>query len=558
MSMFNVDEEETSENVDMNQVKVCLCNIFGGSLDGIGPSLLNLDDILKLNETEDSVKNHSTPVSWATTTCSQVNDYQTSMAIMMNCSRVLSAFSDNYSDSIIHKLSSVFYTYVCSIICLFGFLGNLANVFLLIPQGRKCSMGRMEKSVYWGLISLAMSDLLFCVCVIPRMITDKNVIVPQAPNFSLYYFTYSDALVHLFAMISTWLTVAMAMGRYLAICKPFTARAVIGRTAAKRTIAGIFLICFIVSLPRFFCYRVETLHCRSSIRYYIREPILPVRPNLLFDQIYNWFYFLAGIIIPFACLIFSNAFLIKTLGKAKTTLKYCRVVKRQQNSSQNQQSSSQQPLHTSHNKVDTNNLHFLHQKLQHRYTPVHLYSPSLQPQKHQNYYNQFVQHQNSSSHQTLEDQYRPITLTLIVLVLTYIIFVTPSEIFLFIRRCILSERQGTNILNNFLATIANTLQATNYSLNFLLYYAINVNFRKSVTNAFCCFRSIFLPGCSISLTSVPVDIIDNEFANANNNINSINSAGSSTNNENSNNIIINNLNNLKALSFKTNTPIVIS
>jgi hypothetical protein len=48
-------------------------------------------------------------------------------------------------------------------ICSFGTVGNLLNLLVLTRKRLQCSMDRMEKSAHVGLVSLAVSDLMFCL-----------------------------------------------------------------------------------------------------------------------------------------------------------------------------------------------------------------------------------------------------------------------------------------------------------------------------------------------------------------------------------------------------------
>lgn len=462
---------ETSDDEDstltLQAIEQCTCGLLDQGaylpVDSDGDFLANRSAfVLGGYLDSSSFSNYNT--SWLSSDLTGDSSSLLQISLPSHCYKLMGPFVGLNATAYVNNAE--FLNHVSSAICFLGLIGNLANVFFLIPQGQKCGMRRMEKSVYWGLISLACSDLMFCLCIIPRSFAGVDPASENLFDFSLVYFVYGDALAHLFAMISTWLTVAMALGRYLAICKPFTARAIIGRTAAKRTISGIIVACIMMSLPRFFFYRIESLKCsENSTRFYFRWPVtgLERKHSDVFSSVYNWFYFIVGIIVPFLCLTSSNAFLIKTLGRATTTLRYCRVVRYNRRYSQQ----------------------LIRHQLQRQTSPQQL--------------------QRQQSH---IDQYRPITMTLIVLVIAYIVLFTPSELFLFLRRCFLDDSQK-ELLFNLLCSIANILQATNFSLNFLLYYAINVNFRRSVSRFFCCIKPWTRSLCHSSQTPASPNV--NEF-----------------------------------------------
>jgi len=150
------------------------------------------------------------------------------------CSPATGSVRDSEANEYYRNVEELLYTRVAVVICAVGLVGNVCNLFVLIPQGRHCSMGRIEKFAYWGLVSLSISDACFCLLVIPHAFLERDPYSLHSVSFSVLYAVYSTAMLNVFSMASTWLTVILAIGRYLAICHPFKAREFIGRTVAKR------------------------------------------------------------------------------------------------------------------------------------------------------------------------------------------------------------------------------------------------------------------------------------------------------------------------------------
>jgi len=69
-------------------------------------------------------------------------------------------------------------------------------------------------------------------------------------------------------MSSTWLTVAMAVSRYVAICHPLHARRIIGRSFATLTLAGVFVVSVLANVPRFLRQRIAAIPCREGGHFY--------------------------------------------------------------------------------------------------------------------------------------------------------------------------------------------------------------------------------------------------------------------------------------------------
>ena len=87
----------------------------------------------------------------------------------------------------------------------------------------------MEKSAHAGLVAMAASDALFCLAALPHAWVDHTSFVYTNAGFDLYYSLYKNGIINIFIMTSTWLTVFIALSRYLAVCHPLKARGFIGK-----------------------------------------------------------------------------------------------------------------------------------------------------------------------------------------------------------------------------------------------------------------------------------------------------------------------------------------
>ncbi|ELT86996.1 hypothetical protein CAPTEDRAFT_190428 [Capitella teleta] len=310
----------------------------------------------------------------------------------------------NTFDTIGHVLSSR----VMVAICVVGLVGNLCNLFVLVPIGLRSPLARIEKCAYSGLLALAVSDLCFCLCVIPNSWVERPYVETEI-NFNLIYAAFNNAFINIFVLFSTWLTVTMAIGRYLAICHPLWAREIIGPTIAKRSIVIVAAACVILNLPRFWINHVTIVSCDEHVNFYLLTPG-QLQANRWIEAVYNWLYFVIGIAVPFFVLVTSNICLIQALRRSQIPSRLIR--------------------HT--DRCDPN---------------------------------------------------RVITLTMIIIIIMYIMLVTPAETIHFLVYYLGGEQQTQY---NFVVKVVNTLQAINFSFNVILYFTINVSFRRCVFRLFCC------------------------------------------------------------------------
>jgi len=159
------------------------------------------------------------------------------------------------------------------------------------------------------------SDALFCVAVLPRAYIGAAAFGFRRYDFRILYVAYGDAVVNMFIVSSTWLTVAMAVSRYVAICHPLQARQIIGRTFATLTLAGVFAISVLANVPRFLRQQIVALPCREGGHfYYVDLGWLALHQTV--ERVYQWTYFVVCIMTPFVFLIFCNVNLIVELRRS--------------------------------------------------------------------------------------------------------------------------------------------------------------------------------------------------------------------------------------------------
>jgi len=104
--------------------------------------------------------------------------------------------------------------YVIFVICCFGTAGNLLNIAVLTQHRVRRSVESQEAVVYFGLVSLAVTDLLFCVSMLPKAFVPERILF-QSRGFCFFYQLYSQGLITTFSLLSTWFIVMTAGVRYI-------------------------------------------------------------------------------------------------------------------------------------------------------------------------------------------------------------------------------------------------------------------------------------------------------------------------------------------------------
>lgn len=163
------------------------------------------------------------------------------------------------------KMEEVLSTKVIGAVCVLGLLGNTLNLLVLTHRSIKASMERLERSAHRGMVALATSDLCLCLVLLPHAFVDRNVADARSVTFDLVYTVYGVGVINTFIMTSTWLTVYMALSRYLAIVYPLLARSKLGGTTfTNLSFAVIFLCSVAFNVPRLLVNTIAPLDCMVS------------------------------------------------------------------------------------------------------------------------------------------------------------------------------------------------------------------------------------------------------------------------------------------------------
>ena len=326
-------------------------------------------------------------------------------------------------------ISAIILKYVTTPVSVFGIMGNLLTLAVLTRRSLKITMMTMERSSHEGLTALSVSDLFYCITILPLVTMGNPKKNPYFPiylekNFDIIYRVYHAPVVNIFLTSSTWLTVMMAAQRYLAICHPIKARQLIDYKYTRLIITFIFFAALFLNIPRFWEYEIISAPCMTLKKeeYCAKGPLIyadivgALRRHKSKD-IYNMVYFILSILLPLTALTYCNVNLIVTLRKST--------------------------------------------RLRRNSSSIGLRSDI-----------------NGGTHR--------ITLTLIIIIIMFTILVVPGEVSNFVWSALDNKSEARAIRQNFSASILSLLQRINFSFNFILYCAINTQFRRTLYRLFCC------------------------------------------------------------------------
>ena len=300
-----------------------------------------------------------------------------------------------------------------------GIVGNIFNLLILCHRSWS-RISRLERFSHRCFIALAVSDSLFCVTCLPLVVTtdQSRFVQKNRYSFVLLHRACGSLLMNSFILCSTFLTVSISVVRYLSVKFPFEARARVGATLTKYVIALSFVLAFVCNVPRAFVQRIEPIDATDGRR---RYEVMPQEPD--WEPGYDIAYFVITIVLPLLILTFCTIFLLVHLQRYQT--------------------------------------------------------PTLQAAKH------VVTSHGSSGCDRKIAVSRTKTIILIAIVIQYVVCVIPTETMQFYEKILLTDdvppcqRQDTV---RAVQAVVNLMELFNFASNFILYLALNSNYRLATHN----------------------------------------------------------------------------
>jgi hypothetical protein len=214
---------------------------------------------------------------------------------------------------ILESLHYHFYGVFVPVVCSLGILGNILNVIIFTKKKNTGTSDDVEYCTTICLVSLAISDMMFCITTFPVGFQTLGQSVFHRSDFMLYYTMYSTGIISMFIFSSTMLTVLTALMRYLAICHPFRSRQFI---SIKATGVGIFIVLLIsLGFNLVSMWQHTTIDCLEEDYTVVESSALFRSPSFQYTQKLLWTIF--GNFIPLSILLFCNIQLIRALRQSR-------------------------------------------------------------------------------------------------------------------------------------------------------------------------------------------------------------------------------------------------
>lgn len=188
-------------------------------------------------------------------------------------------------------------------VCLFGIVGNILNLTILTRRKLRRSLRTVEQAANLCLIALALSDFMFCLFAFPTTFLPSEHYTEK--GFILYYGMYSPAIINVFILTSTWLTVTMATERYFAICHPLNQTLLMTPKRTKLIIVIVYILSVLFNVPVLWRNQVVQRVINNSTVVYTLE-IIPLGQDKIADTTYRLVWAILGNFLPLILLVGFN------------------------------------------------------------------------------------------------------------------------------------------------------------------------------------------------------------------------------------------------------------
>lgn len=175
----------------------------------------------------------------------------------------------------------------------------------------------MEKGALIGMISLALSDLLFCLVTLSGTYLPGAQMIYYDQDFTFYYTIYANVVQNILIKLSTWITVILALSRLFVVKHPIFARQYMQVSHTVCAILSALVFWTLLHVPLCLMWKVKTIDCPVADIYILEPGIFLLNEHLNISFTIVWA--ITGFILPMAVLTYATYKLVHSL---KISLKF--------------------------------------------------------------------------------------------------------------------------------------------------------------------------------------------------------------------------------------------
>ncbi|XP_054715345.1 G-protein coupled receptor dmsr-1-like [Uloborus diversus] len=203
--------------------------------------------------------------------------------------------------------------YLGVIVCIFGIFANVLNIIVLTRK----DMISPTNAILTG---LAVADMMVMVSYLPFCIHNYiRTNLPPEKKFSYAWAVFTLFHAHFTVVchtISTWLTVTLAVWRFLAVSFPAASKTWCSMPRAKCAILCTYLNCALFCLPVYLTFTIIEVVHNGKLAYRVSFSEIAQSNNQALEKVNFWLFSVLTKLIPCIALTGLSLGLIKVLYEA--------------------------------------------------------------------------------------------------------------------------------------------------------------------------------------------------------------------------------------------------
>ena len=334
----------------------------------------------------------------------------------------------------------IVYYVIVPLVCALGIVGNSFNLIIFTRRRMRHRLSTFEKASITGLTSLSVSDLMFCVILIVAYALEKLSAVTRVnalQTADFYFRCYNTALINTFLFSSTWIITCLSLQRLAAVKYPFVARQLINNRRAVLANIVIYVISVLFNVPKYLQYEIMRIDCGPNGS---RTMIVLgwLHRHQRFAEVYSLLWNIIGTFVPMVILFICNIMFIVLIYKRKRFA----IVNERRLSRANSRNGAANSSSVASSQA-----------------------PSLQQQQ--------------------QKTMLCTTLILVIIILMFFLLVCPSMIINSLENRSHRFSNTAYRVYTYATVLSNLTQAINFSVNFILYFAMSRDFRRTFRRLLC-------------------------------------------------------------------------
>ncbi|KAH9494504.1 hypothetical protein Btru_042294 [Bulinus truncatus] len=223
----------------------------------------------------------------------------------------------NTSISTFERLSQSYqgiHGYFALIVCVFGIISNILNIIVLTRR-------HMRSPTNLILTALAIADMLtmspyVVLAIYLYILNEPEFTGPHCHQKSWMYFVLFNNLFNITChMMAMWLTVSLAVFRYIFVCKHQLAVVMCSMRRAKLTVLVVFIVTTVSCIPYLFMNKVGAAVNRTECFDVLVSEFVQTYP--MYQTFVRWLFGVVIKILPCVLLAYLSTLLIIAMQQAK-------------------------------------------------------------------------------------------------------------------------------------------------------------------------------------------------------------------------------------------------